>query len=154
MSELQLEIANEQQRVKCDEEQLYGLIEFVLREESELKRAHVSLAVADEELTREVNRNFLDRTGTTDVISFTYHRDETDLEGEIVVNADEAVRQADDAEHDHPVELLLYVVHGVLHLLGYEDSTPELWQRMNGRAVELLRTRGYELDSRNLLEDH
>lgn len=153
MNGLHLEIANEQDRLDCDEDEIRDLIEYVLVEESGLKRAEVSLAIADEELTRQVNHDFLDRAGTTDVISFTYHRDESTLEGEIVVNADEAARQADQTDHNRWAELMLYVVHGLLHLLGYEDSTPERRERMNGRAVELLEARGYELDSYHLLED-
>lgn len=154
MNEHHIQIANEQSRLSCDEDELRDLVAAVISQEADVTGFDVSLAIAGEELTREVNSEFLDRTGTTDVISFTYRLDETRLEGEVIVNADEAIRRADETRHGPWQELLLYVVHGVLHLLGYEDSTPELRQRMNERAVELLRARDYELDSRTLLEDH
>ncbi len=153
MQECRMDIANEQTGLECDESEIEDVVKFVLSAEADLTHAELSIAVVDEEMTREVNRDFLDRTGTTDVISFTYHADENRLEGEVVVNADKALRQAEETGHNPWTELLLYVVHGILHLLGYEDSTPELRQRMNERAVELLHARGYELDSRTLLED-
>lgn len=153
MNDFHLDIADEQDCLQCDEGELRELVRFVLSEEADLKHVDVSLAVANEELTREVNRNYLDRTGTTDVISFTYHADPDSLEGEVVVNAAEAVRQAEETGHEPWHELMLYVVHGVLHLVGYEDSVPELRHRMNSRAVELLEAAGYELDSSTLLED-
>jgi probable rRNA maturation factor len=153
MPEYLMDIANEQNRLECDDAEIEEIVKFVLSTETDLTHVNLSIAVVDEELTQEVNRSFLDRTGTTDVISFPYGADEDSLEGEVVVNADEAIRQAEQTDHEPWPELLLYVVHGILHLLGYEDSTPDLRQHMNRRAVELLHKRGYELDSQTLLED-
>jgi probable rRNA maturation factor len=129
------------------------MLEDVLRRETDLERVVLSVAVVDDEETREVNASFLDREGLTDVIAFTYECGEDHVEGEIVVNADEALRRAEEAGHEPWDELLLYVVHGALHVLGYEDSTPELRNRMNRRAVDLMGASGRTLDTRTLLEE-
>lgn len=153
MPKYQIEIANRQNRVPCKEDDLRDVLTHVLDEEAGPEDVSLSLAVVGEDETREVNRSFLGREGTTDVISFPYHTDENGIDGEIIVNAAEAERQAQGLEHSPWDEVLLYVVHGALHLLGYEDSTPELRQRMNHRAAELLRETGRTLDSSTLLEE-
>lgn len=153
MNTHRVDIANRQSNLPCERTAIRRVVANVLEEETELQSTDLSIAIVDEERTREVNKTFLGRTGTTDVIAFTYHRDETQLQGEVVVNADEALRQSETTGHDAASELMIYVVHGVLHLIGYEDCTPELRNRMNGRAVELLRNQGYELDSNTLVEE-
>ncbi|MFQ5655130.1 MAG: rRNA maturation RNase YbeY, partial [Planctomycetota bacterium] len=58
--------------------------------------------------------------------------------GEIVVSAETALRQAPEQGCDPVRETFLYVVHGVLHLLGYDDRTPETARRMAERQEEIL----------------
>src|SRR5690606_1916317 len=64
------------------------------------------------------------------------------LDGEIVLCVDEAVRQARQRRHDARLELLLYAVHGLLHLLGYDDHDPKDAAKMHRREDELLRAAG------------
>ena len=135
MPDYQIEIANRQDSLPCDEAMLRAVLKDVVRSESSVQVVHLSVAVLDDTQTRQVNAEFLDREGITDVISFPYDAGGDHLAGEIVVNADEAIRQANRAGHEAWDELLLYAVHGVLHLLGYEDSTPEFRSPMNRRAV-------------------
>jgi len=85
----------------------------------------VSLVVTGDELIRRLNRDFLGRDRTTDVLSFpdgdilpTGRR----FLGEIVVSLDTARRQADEAGHDELRELAELVLHGTLHLLGYDHA--------------------------------
>lgn len=148
-----IQIVNRQDSLPCEEGVLRRVLEDALREETDLERVDLSVAVVNDEWICEVNASFLDREGVTDVIAFTYESGEEYVEGEIVVNADEAVRQARQAAHEPWDELLLYAVHGMLHVLGYEDSTPRLRHRMNRRAAELLRAAGRNLDTRTLLEE-
>ena len=79
---------------------------------------------------RKINRRFLKHDFATDVISFPLG---TDLLGELVISAEFAVGEA--AKRKIPVEeeLLRYVAHGILHLLGYDDHDPAdraaMWAR-------------------------
>src|SRR5207302_1932261 len=70
-----------------------------------------------------VNREFLHHDCPTDVISFVLEQDENRLEGEVVVSAEMACATATHWNWPTEHELLLYVVHGVLHLVGYDDAT-------------------------------
>lgn len=84
---------------------------FALRKLSE-----VEVAVVSDAVIARVHVDFMGIEGATDVITFDH--------GEIVVSAQTAARCA--AEHGHSVdeELALYLVHGLLHLNGYDDMTP------------------------------
>ncbi len=88
-----------------------------------------SFAVLDDERMQAVNRDSLGHDYPTDVLSFPFVEAPV-LVGEVLVSADTARREA--AERGHPAyhELLLYAVHGVLHLLGYEDHDPAARRRM------------------------
>jgi probable rRNA maturation factor len=83
----------------------------------------VSVAVVNDEAIHELNRRFLDHDYATDVLSFALSDDGSCLEGEIVVSRDTAERAAAEAGWSTDEELLLYVVHGALHLAGYGDKT-------------------------------
>ncbi len=82
-----------------------------------------------------VHRQFLDKTGPTDVITFPY--------GEILVCAEVAAEQAPLHDADFSDELALYVIHGLLHLHGYDDCSPRSAQRMADRQANVL---NYALD--------
>lgn len=60
------------------------------------------------------------------------------LEGDIIVSADTAAREAEARGHDLAAELALYAVHGALHLLGYDDADPADAQRMHDMEDEVL----------------
>lgn len=105
----------------------------------------LSLAVVADEEMAELHEQYTGVAGTTDVLTFDL-RDEGDdqapIEGDIIVCLDEAKRQA--AQRNHPVqhELLLYAVHGLLHLLGEDDHNEADYQRMHAREDELLQAMG------------
>ncbi|MGC9318263.1 MAG: rRNA maturation RNase YbeY [Armatimonadota bacterium] len=84
----------------------------------------VSVAVVDDGRIREVNRRFRNTDATTDVIAFEAEEEAGRLAGEVIVSAQTARRQAEEAGHPLQAELCLLVAHGVLHVLGYEDYTP------------------------------
>ncbi|MFP4176437.1 MAG: rRNA maturation RNase YbeY [Planctomycetota bacterium] len=153
MAKRQIEISDMSEREICAQPLLNEMVDLVLDEEGAPEFVDLSLAVVDEEETRRVNREFLGREGTTDVISFPYECSDERLCGEVVVNADEALRQAERTGHAPAEELMLYVVHGVLHLLGYTDYTPEHRNRMNRKALKVLEKDGYTLNEKTLLEE-
>lgn len=99
----------------------------------------LSVAVVTDAAIREINRRFLDHDYATDVIAFPL--DESD--GEVVVSAERAIEEAGERGVDATAELLLYVVHGILHLLGYDDHEPEDAREMHERSLILLAGIGY-----------
>ena len=97
--------------------------------------------VGDREI-RRINRERLGHDYATDAIAFPLG-DPTDPPGErwlgeVVISADTAVREALKRSHAPALELLLYAVHGTLHLLGYDDHDPGKRRKMRRREVELL----------------
>lgn len=109
--------------------------------------ADIHVVVVDDATIHDLNRRFLGHNEPTDVLSFAME-DETDaneqrrIEGEIIVSADTAERVAGDFGWSREDELLLYVVHGTLHLIGYDDRTPSLKARMQAREREILASLG------------
>lgn len=98
--------------------------------------------VHDDEMAR-AHEQHCNAPGTTDVITFDLRDDPTDaLDTDIFLCLDEAQRQA--ALRNHPVEreLLLYIVHAILHCLGHDDHDDESFQLMHAREDEILAALG------------
>jgi len=121
-----------------DEQIIKSAVRQVLQDGG-IDRGEVSVAVVDDATIHEINRQFLCHDCPTDVISFVLERHESHLEGEIVASLETAIREAPRAKSagyvsgDRAVnghwsvrhELLLYIVHGALHLVGYDDTTDD-----------------------------
>ncbi len=94
--------------------------------EADYKSAQISVAVVDDPTMHELNRRYLNHDYPTDVLSFTLADEDSHLEGQLIVSVDTAAKEAAEYDWTTENELLLYVVHGTLHLVGYDDATPEL----------------------------
>ena len=70
----------------------------------------------------QLNREHLNHDYPTDVLSFVLERSESSLDGEVIVSADTAIARAAEFHLPPEDELLLYVIHGTLHLVGYDDK--------------------------------
>lgn len=122
-----LEIVNNQRKFKLDWKIFQEFAEraVVLIPETENKSATVAF-VTDRKM-RELNRNFRGKNLTTDVLSFPFEADEFDLEtanlGDIVISVERAERQAleNDLTLENEIEQL--ILHGILHLCGYDHET-------------------------------
>jgi probable rRNA maturation factor len=132
-------ISSAQSAIRVPRKRLAELVEFVAHSEG-VRVGQVDLAiVASPEITG-VNRRFLGHAGATDVISFDLSdKDIPGLCAQLVVCGDVAVQQAKDRGLKARDELMLYVIHGLLHLMGYEDTSIRGGARMHAREEELLR---------------
>lgn len=103
----------------------------------------LSVALVGAATMSRLHRRYLGRRSVTDVLSFELEADESGVvEGEVVVCLDVARREARRRGHAVESELLLYALHGVLHLCGYEDETEAAYRRMHAREDRLLRELG------------
>jgi probable rRNA maturation factor len=102
----------------------------------------VSVAIVDDPTIHELNRQYLEHDYPTDVLSFALESDPPRLVGEIIVSVDTAVCLAEEAGWSAADELLLYVIHGALHLAGYGDKTPEAAAKMRAGELAVLRRLG------------
>ena len=93
------------------------------------------------EMTR-LNETFLRHKGSTDVITFDYSslvtRHSSLLHGEIFLCIDEAIAQAKRFRTNWQSELVRYAIHGVLHLLGYDDKRADARRKMKREENKML----------------
>ena len=115
---------------------------LVLKEEG--AELHLSVVLVDDAEIHRINRDFLQHDYPTDVISFDLRDDGPGADGEVLVSVDTARREASLRNVSLISEVLLYCVHGTLHLLGYDDHEPEERCRMHQRQTELLALIGHE----------
>jgi probable rRNA maturation factor len=141
---LAISLANEQSVHAVDEVRLLEAARSVLAD-SKFASATVSLAVVDDSTMQELNRRYLNHDWPTDVLSFVLEQQGDHLEGEVVLSADTAAAAAVEAGWNAAYEQLLYVIHGVLHLVGYDDTTPEASDGMRSAERSYLRRCGVEI---------
>ncbi|MFM8438780.1 MAG: rRNA maturation RNase YbeY [Candidatus Kapaibacterium sp.] len=108
--------------------------------------ATVSVVLVNDRRIRSINARFLQHDYATDVITFPL--DERMVDGEIYISVDTAARQAKEYGVNLTQELLRLVIHGVLHLLGFDDATPEeraeMHEQENAVLILLERKRARE----------
>ncbi len=106
-----------------------------------LKGSEVSLSIVDDREMHELNLQYRGVDRTTDVLSFPLEEDrpkEPCLLGDIIVSAPKAKQQAEEYGHSLMREMSFLVVHGTLHLLGYDHMTPEEDEEMQRLQEEVL----------------
>ncbi|MEK6568471.1 MAG: rRNA maturation RNase YbeY, partial [Candidatus Omnitrophota bacterium] len=83
---------------------------------------------------KKLNQKYLKTNTPTDVIVFSYSKDNAD----IAISLDTAKRNAGIYKNSLKKEILLYIIHGILHLSGYCDTTPKEKKRMFKKQEEIL----------------
>ena len=105
-----------------------------------VRACKVTLAFVDNAHIHRLNKQFLNHDEPTDVLTFPYSETGAKmLEGEIVIGYNIAREYANDRGHEWYVELLLYVIHGCLHLCGYDDSDDTSEREMRAKEREYLK---------------
>ena len=105
----------------------------------------VSIAIVGDAEIREVNKRFLSSNRPTDVISFDLSDEKERKVFELIVSGEMAVKQAKQRGHSSEAELALYVTHGLLHNLGFDDSTQSKAKKMHDTENKILQQLGYDL---------
>ena len=138
---IEIEIANQQSKLAVDRELLVQAAQAILQDHGP-STCRVSIALVDDPTIHTLNRQYLQHDYATDVLSFVLEQSDDVLEGEVVVSSDTALAQAAQY-HWNPVdELLLYVIHGLLHLVGFDDQTDALREEMRCAEQVYLRQCG------------
>jgi probable rRNA maturation factor len=123
---LTIEIADQQSALTLDFKRLIAAARQVLKAGG-IKGGEISIALVTDERMQELNCQYLEHDFPTDVLSFVLDQDVSAgrLDGQVIVSADYAAREAARFGWTAEDELLLYVIHGCLHLTGHDDQTPE-----------------------------
>ncbi|EMI15819.1 protein belonging to Uncharacterized protein family UPF0054 [Rhodopirellula maiorica SM1] len=102
----------------------------------------IGVRVTNDAEIRQINARHLDHDYETDVISFAYADEPPTLEGELVVSLETAQRVADRVGWSVENELLLYVVHGTLHIAGMDDLEDDVRQAMRDAECQVMQSLG------------
>jgi probable rRNA maturation factor len=125
---------------------------FVLKvleeiEETKNKEVELSIVLVDNKKIREINKKFRKVDAPTDVIAFPQDFSEGEINssciplvlGDIVISVEMAKKQARDYKIPFEKEILNLLIHGILHLLGYEDNTKIKREKMLKKQEEILK---------------
>ncbi len=146
----ELSIADEQSSQSVDAVFLQEILGWVLGERLGLPAWELGVRLVDPTEMARVNGHFLQHEGSTDVITFDYsdpaYADPSDEEpfpeggirGELYISVEDALEQADAFGTTWQNELVRYGVHGILHLLGYDDLSEEELVEMKSKENAIM----------------
>ncbi len=130
-----------------DADWIEGAARRVLEAEG-IAAAELGVLVTSDEAVRRLNREYAGEDEVTDVLSFSLQEGEGFVAapdgvvrlGEVIIAYPSAVRQAASAGRPAAVEVAHLLIHGILHLLGYDHGEPEEERRMRAKEESLLRS--------------
>lgn len=143
-------IRNRQRKQKVDTERTRDFTQRLL-DRLRCGAKEVSLVIVNDRQITEINRDYLGKNRPTNVISFAMGEGEfgdldSGLLGDVVVSVDTACRDALASGTDPADELDFLIIHGVLHLLGYEHEKAEEARAMRKKEAEMFSAlKGYKL---------
>ena len=114
----------------------------------------LSILVGNDSRIQQLNQEFMGIDAPTDVLAFPAGHLDPDTGrvylGDVIISFPQAKNQADQAGHSLAAEINLLVVHGVLHLLGYDHDEPEGKAKMWSAQTQILTTLGVRINSPDL----
>jgi len=139
-----IEVVNRQRKIPLDIERWRAFAEKALVT-LPANDAGVTIAFVSDRAMRELNRMWRHKSGTTDVLSFSAEQDELELQhgpslGDVVISVEQAARQAADHGLEFDEEVSQLILHGLLHLCGYDHVTDN--GEMNRLEMRLRRRLG------------
>ena len=147
---MSIEVLNES-GLDLDVRRLSRLARFVMDQMRVHPQAELCIKAVDEDTIAELNGQWMEKEGPTDVLAFPMdelrpglvnEELEEGMLGDLVLCPEVAERQAVTAGHSTEAEIELLTVHGILHLLGYDHAEPEEHKEMFGLQGELLESWG------------
>lgn len=140
---MKIAIENRQSRQKIAKVPLRKVARKILSA-SGCPDAQLSILIVDDAMIRDINRDYLKKDRPTNVISFAMQEGEgggvqPEVLGDVVISAETAARDAFDAQISFESELYFLLLHGILHLLGYdhERGTQADAERMEAKEREI-----------------
>lgn len=121
------EIVNNQRKIKIKVEDFQAFAESVVDSVKEARTKSATIAFVSDWKMRALNKNFRGKNSTTDVLSFPFEADEFEADeennlGDIIISVEQAEKQAEENDLDFETEIKQLILHGVLHLCGYDHE--------------------------------
>jgi probable rRNA maturation factor len=142
---MKVQIENLQKRIKIDKRSIRGSVVRLLKA-TDCANREISITFIDDEAIQTINKKYLGRNKPTNVISFSLQEGEfgninPTVLGDIVISVDTAERDAASGRMSFDEEILFLIIHGLLHLTGYnhENTTKANAMKMKKKEKELFR---------------
>ncbi len=133
------EVVNCQRKIKIEISVFQAFAHKIAENAAETKNKIFIIAFVSDRRMRELNKTFRGKNSTTDVLSFPYQAEEFETEsenlGDIVISLQQAQKQAEENDLTLETEIKQLILHGVLHLCGYDHETDA--GEMNARELKL-----------------
>ena len=140
--QIEIGIHNSQTYLKLDPNWVDRVVRTTLSAMA-VGQASISVTIVDNASIRDINARYLKHDWETDVISFPLSDDgAAELAGELIISAEMAYNTAQEVHCDPLQEVALYLVHGLLHLCGYQDYSVEDVAVIRGLEAEALKSLG------------
>ena len=134
-----IDVINLQRKVKLDVSVFLKFTNLLVESLPEATGRRFSVAFISDRRMKQLNELFRGKDSTTDVLSFPHEKDEFDTDeinlGDIVISAEQAQKQAAENQLSFEAEIKQLILHGLLHLCGYDHETDN--GKMNSRELEL-----------------
>jgi len=105
--------------------------------------ASVNISFVDKKEILEINTKYLNHNYSTDILTFNYSGSITLLDGEIIISYDDAIENATRFRSTAKEEYLRLIIHGILHLLGFNDQLKEERAKMKRKETSLMKKLHY-----------
>ncbi len=138
-------------KIKVDKRLVHSLV-AKLAKELNFTLDSLSINFVEADYLLEINKEYLKHNYHTDIITFNYSGSNKDLEGEVFISISEAIVNSLKYDVQLGSEIVRLVVHGVLHLVGFDDKEPKEKRRMKKEENRL--TEIFETDYKNLLIEY
>ena len=111
---------NSEKKITVDKRYVHSVVK-ALSKYLNFECADLEIIFVSEDYIFELNKEYLNHVNTTDIITFDYSESRDNLSGEIYISVDDGRKNAERFNCSFEVEILRLIIHGILHLLGYDD---------------------------------
>lgn len=137
--------------IKIDKRLLHSLVSKLVKELG-ISIDSLNINFVDADYMLEINKQYLKHSYHTDIITFNYSGNNSELEGELFISISEAIANSLNYDVHLDSEIVRLVVHGILHLVGYDDKEAKEKRKMKKEEDRL--TSLFENDYKNLLIEY
>ncbi|XOV92585.1 MAG: rRNA maturation RNase YbeY [Bacteroidota bacterium] len=141
MSKVHFQNSNLEFEFPLNKKEVKGWIARVIADES-YELEELSIVFTSDDSLLEINKTYLNHDTYTDIITFDYSEKEKSVMGEILISIDRVKENAQKYAVDFTQELARVIIHGVIHLLGYEDKSPNqkaIMRKKEDACISLLK---------------
>jgi probable rRNA maturation factor len=135
---MKITVKNLQNKLLISPVKIKKLILNVLKGEGMKESGYINICFADDPLIKKFNLKFLKTNSSTDVLAFNLNNNLENkiLLADIMISTDTAIKNSRKFNTKPEYELMLYLTHGILHILGYDDRDKTQKKQMREKEIE------------------